>query len=179
MGLRDIRIVDEKSHLESASPERHARADVAHADDAERFAGELGADKSEIIAPAIIFYRAVGRMCMAHQRDHLAEGQLGDRHGVAARLIGHPNFEFPRRLQVDSRRIDADAGAGDDFQTPAALFHMFAGDLAFTADHRVDPRRFDIPALRLDPWVDHHQVNPLAQPLQNLRLKLLDQHTSE
>jgi len=30
---------------------------------------------------------------------------------------------------------------------------MFAGDLAFAADHRVDPRRFDIPALRLDPWM--------------------------
>ena len=59
----------EEIHFEGARAARPARADVPHADDAERLPAELAAEEFEIIAPAIFLYRPIGsRACGAPAR---------------------------------------------------------------------------------------------------------------
>jgi hypothetical protein len=89
-------------------------------------------------------------------------------------LVGHCDLELFGRLQVYSGRIDPDAGASDDPEPSTSRFHMRAGDLALAADHRVNAAGFNIPALRFHPGIHNHQIHALAQPLENLRLKLFD-----
>ena len=79
-------------HVEGPRANCDPRPDIAHADDTEGFAGKLCAGKFEIITPAVFFHRAIGFVGVARQGDYLSENQLRHRDGVAARLVGHPDF---------------------------------------------------------------------------------------
>src|SRR5574339_1091785 len=112
-------------------------------------------------------------MGVARQCDHLTEYQLGDGNRIAPGLIGDPDLEFLGRFEIDPGGIDADTGARNDLEPTAAALHMIPCELAFAADHRIHPRYFDVPALRLDPGIDHQKLDPRAQPFENVRLEFL------
>ena len=62
---------------------------------------------------------ALARGIAAGQRDHQAEGQLGDGDGVGAGRVHHDDAAVRGGVGVDV--VDADAGAADDAQLRRGL----------------------------------------------------------
>ena len=76
--------------------------------------------KREVIAPAVQPPPHRLRDAVARERDHLAEGELGDRGRVRARHVRHPDLVLARGVEIDARPVDADTGARHDPEAPAA-----------------------------------------------------------
>ena len=175
----DVRIADDKIHFERARPQRDPRADVAHADDAEGLAGELGADQARPIGPAVRLHGVVGSWGVTRQGDHLAERELRYSDGIHAGHVGHPDVVLAGCIDIDARDVHADTGARHDLQAAAALLDMAARDAPFAADHCIDARRLLFPALGLGPWIHHDDFGALAKPCDQFRIEFLNEDAAE
>ena len=109
----DVRIVRLHVHAEGARARRDVAADAAETDDAERLAGEFGADQLEPV-PTPFAQRLHGLRDVAREREHQAEGVFGRGDRVGGRRVEHDDAGCGRRGDVD--RVDADARARDDGQ---------------------------------------------------------------
>src|SRR3989338_8862480 len=156
----NVRIVNQKGHLEGPRPYRHPGAYVSHADDADGFIRQLRSQEFEVVSPAVFFYRPVCLDGMADQGDHLSEDQLGDRNRIAAGHVRDPHFMFLGRVEIDSRWVYTDSGTRYDLEPASTPLHVLSGNLAFSADDGIHLRGFSFPAFRFDPRIHNHDLRP-------------------
>ncbi len=129
---REEGIEADQLHIQPGGASSHLPANPAQADNAERLAGELDADK-----PAAFPFAGVqacrGEWDVAGQGHHHGDGMLGRGNGVAAGRV-HDDDAAPRG-GGDVDIVDAHAGTNDGPQF-ARLFEQFRGDARAAAhDH--------------------------------------------
>ena len=107
----DEGVVAEQVHAEGLGAAGDLKADAAEADDAERFAAELGA-LQRLLVPLAGVHGGVGAGDGAGHGDHEAERELGDGDGVGAGGVHDDDAAARGFGGVDV--VDADAGAADD-----------------------------------------------------------------
>ena len=110
------RIVGDHLHLHAERAVGDDRADIAAADDAERLAENLDAEKF-VLFPFAGAGRGVGFGNLPRQRQHQRDGVLGGGDRIAERRVHHDDAARRRRRDVDI--VDADAGAADHFEVVA------------------------------------------------------------
>jgi len=108
---RDERIGRQQVHAEGGGAMRDCPADPSEPDDAERLAGEFGADE-RLAFPVPGPNRRDGARGVAHERKHQREGLFGRGERVRPRGIEDDDAGVGRCSDVD--RVDADAGPRDD-----------------------------------------------------------------
>ena len=97
------------------------RADIAAADDAERLAENLDAEKF-VLFPFAGVGRCVGFRDLPRQRQHQGDRMFGGGDRIAERRVHHDDAARGRRRDIDI--VDADAGAADHFQICRALKNL-------------------------------------------------------
>ena len=85
---RDERVVTDQVHAESMGAAGDLKADATEADDAQRFAAELGALQG-LLVPLALMHGAVGAWDGPAHRDHEAEREFRDGHRVGAGRVHH------------------------------------------------------------------------------------------
>ena len=126
----DERVEPDHLHVEADGAAGDLAADAAEADDAERLAGDLGAE--ELVAvPLAGLHGGVGGGDVAGQGEQQGDGVLGGRDGVAAR--GVHDDDAPARGGGDVDVVDADAGA-DDAAELAGIVEQVGGEAGAGAD---------------------------------------------
>ncbi len=126
------RIVGDHFHLQPDRAVGDDRADIAAADDAERLAEDLDAEKF-VLLPFAGARRSVGLGDLPRQRQHQRDGMFGRGDRIAERRVHHDDAARGRRRNVDI--VDADAGAADHFQA-FGLLQDFRRDLGRGADRQ-------------------------------------------
>ena len=103
-------------HVEAAGASGHHPADPAHADDAEPFAGDLGADheRRAPMGPLAAAHQAVALAGAAGRAQQQQHGDFGRRVGQHVRRVGDDDAARLQGRQV--AMIDADRMIGDDFE---------------------------------------------------------------
>lgn len=96
-----------------ASASVELAADIAVADDAERFATDLEGAVGRFVPAAVMGRaRAVGNP--AQQHHDLADGQLGDAAGVGERRVEHRDALLACRFQIDLVGADREAADSEE-----------------------------------------------------------------
>ena len=124
------RIEAEDLHVEAGGAAGDLAADAAQADDAERLAGELGADELAAL-PLAGAHAGVGGGDVPGQGHQQGDGVLGGADGVAAGRVHDDDALARGGGHVDV--IHADAGADDGPQL-AGIFQQLGRDLGAAAD---------------------------------------------
>ena len=123
-------IVENHAHAEVFREYRQLRADIAVADNAERFAARL-AGAFGILWPLPAMHRLIACHQAAQQADDFCQYQFGDRARVGIGGVKHRNAKQLCRLQ--RHLIGADTKAADRFQMRRRLQHL-GGELGARAD---------------------------------------------
>ncbi len=129
-GRSQERIEADHLHVEAGGAAGDLAADATQTDDAERLAGELGADEFAAF-PLALMHAGVGGGHVAGQRHQQRDGLLGGADGVAAGRVHDDDALARRRCHVDV--VHADAGADDDAQ-PARILQLSRRDARVAAD---------------------------------------------
>ena len=118
-------------HVQAHGSPSHLTADASQADDAERLAGQLSADKLAFL-PFAAVQAGVGRRNVPGQGHHHGDGVLRRADGVASRRVHDQDAAPGGGGHVDV--VDADARPHHDSQFAGILQHS-GGDLCIAADH--------------------------------------------
>src|SRR4029079_10577542 len=120
------RIVGDHLHLHAERTVGDDRADIAAADDAERLAENLDAEKF-VLFPFAGSGRGIRFGNLPRQLQHKGDRVLGGGDRIAERRVHHDDATRGRRRDVDI--VDADAGAADYFQVAGAFedFRRYLG----------------------------------------------------
>ena len=112
------RIVGDHFHFRPMRAVGDDRTDIAAADDAERLAGDLDAEKL-VLLPFAGAGRSVGLGDLPRQRQHQRDRVLGGGDRIAEWRVHHDDAARRRGRNIDI--VDADAGAADHFQVLGLL----------------------------------------------------------
>jgi hypothetical protein len=116
----EIRIVGDRLHVQQAVAKLgDSAADIADADDADGLSPGLVADQRVAVDVALAPQRAVGFQDAFRERQKHAQRMLGDRIGVAARLVDDQHARVGTGSDVDG--IETGAVGGDDQQVRRPL----------------------------------------------------------
>ena len=124
---RDVGVVAADLHSQTRRSDlRHAAADAAQADDAQRPARQLDADELRTVGKAPVAQGDGGRDDVPGQGQHQADRVLGDRVGVRFRGEDHRDAARGGRVAVDV--VHAHPVLGDHLQ-PGTLLQIRGADL--------------------------------------------------
>ena len=107
----DVGIENEDRGVKTQKPSRHAAADATPAQDADRFAGQLLADRA---TPGAFPHGAIALRDAAQAGQHEGDCHIGDRGIIASRRIRYGNAVGRGGIKIDV--VDADPVHGDDTQ---------------------------------------------------------------
>ena len=124
------RIAADDFETEAAGTARNFKSDAAESENAESFAAKFGALQA-LLLPLAGVHGAVGGRELAGEREHEADGELGDGNGVGARSVHDDDAAARGGFGIDV--VDAYAGAANDAQLRRVL-HQGVVDLDGAAD---------------------------------------------
>ncbi len=130
-GRGDKRIAADDFEAETARASGHFKPDAAEAENAEGLAAQLRALQA-LLLPLAGVHGVVGGGQLAGQREHEADGELGDGDGVGAGRVHDDDAAAGGGFGIDV--VDTHAGAADDAQLRRVL-HQRVVDLHGAADH--------------------------------------------
>ena len=128
--LAQERVIGHNLHVQAKRAVADDTADIARADHAEGLVVQLDPHETRLL-PLAGMGGGVGLGQLAGDRKHHRYRMFGGGDGVAERRVHHDHALFRRRRNIDV--VNADPGAGDDFQTVCA-FQQLGGHLGRRAD---------------------------------------------